>query len=120
MADSEPSDPVDTGQIIQADLANHVKTRISRAIEDMIDCADELRGLGTSLEGQSALETRAGPEALRETAVGVRAVAMQAFMTACRAAGISARLHAWADVVAIVEPIDDAPGSGQGASSAPE
>jgi hypothetical protein len=33
---------------------------------------------------------------------------MQAFISACRAAGISARLHSWADIVGIVDPPDDA------------
>jgi hypothetical protein len=122
MANQEPTDPPDTGQLLQADLTNHVRRRVGREVEDMIDCADELRGLGTSLDGQSALETHASPEALREAAVGVRAVAMQAFMSACRAAGISARLHARADIVGIVElPDDEAPDAGgQGASAAPE
>lgn len=116
MADSEPIEHEDPGQLLQADLRNHVKTRVSREIEDMIDCADELRGLGAALDTHSAIETRASPAAIRETAVGVRAVAIQAFMSACRAAGISARLHSWADIVGIVDPLDD----GETATISPE
>lgn len=123
MADSEPIEPPDTGQLLHADLNNHVRRRVGREVEDIIDCADELRGLANALDWHSALETHASPEALRETAVGVRAVAMQAFMSACRASGISARLHAWADVVGIVDPPDESfttDARGQGASPAPE
>ena len=107
MATDEPIEPPEAGQLLQQDLGNHVKRRISREVEEMIESADELRGLATSLDGLSALETRARPDMLREAAVGVRAVAIQAFISACRAAGISARLHSWADIVAIVDPPDD-------------
>lgn len=103
MATDEPRELPDTGQLLHDDIKNHVRRRVGREVEEMIDSADELRGLATSLEGFSALETRARPKMLRETAVGVRAVAMQTFISACRAAGISARLHAWADIVGIVD-----------------
>jgi hypothetical protein len=104
MATDEFIEPPEAGQLLQQDLKNHVKRRITREVEEMIESADELRGLATSMDGLSALETQARPDMLRETAVGVRAVALQAFISACRAAGISARLHAWADIVGIVEP----------------
>lgn len=122
MADKETIEPPDNGQLLQTDLGNHVKTRVSREIEDMMECADELRGLGTTLDWHSGLERGASPEAMRETAVGVRAVAIQAFMSACRAAGISARLHSWADVVDILDvPVEnEEAGGGQGGSSPPE
>lgn len=107
MATGEPIELPDAGQLLHQDVRNHVKRRIGREVEEMIESADELRGLATSLEGLSAIETRARPAMLRETAVGVRAVAMQAFINACRAAGISARLHSWADIVGIVDPPDD-------------
>jgi hypothetical protein len=103
MADSEPIEPPDNCQILHADLKNHVRRCVSREIHDMIECADELRGLGATLDWHSALESRASANVIRETAVGVRAVAMQSFMTACRAAGISARLHSWADVIGITD-----------------
>jgi hypothetical protein len=110
MATDEPIEPPGAGQLLQQDLRNHVKRRVSREVEEMIENADELRWLATSLETLSALETRASPAMLRETAVGVRAAAIQAFISACRAAGISARLHAWADIVAIVDPPDEPEG----------
>lgn len=118
MADSKPSEPPDAGQVLQADLRNHVQARVSREIEEMIESADELRGLAKTLDGHSSLEMHATPEMLRETAVGVRAVSLQTFISACRAAGISARLHSWADIAAILDLPDngDAPegAAGQG------
>jgi hypothetical protein len=85
----------------------------------MIECPDELRGLGARLDFHSVLEGGRNPESMREAAAGVRAVAMQVFMTASRAAGISARLHAWADIVGIVDPPDDGePGEGEQGASA--
>jgi hypothetical protein len=109
MATDEPIEPPGAGQLLHQDIKNHVRRRVGREVEEMIDSADELRGLAASLDGFSSLETRASPGMLRETAVGVRAVAMQAFISACRAAGISARLHSWADIVGIVDPPDDEP-----------
>ncbi len=108
MATDEPIEPPGAGQLLHQDIKNHVRRRVGREVEEMIDSADELRGLAASLDGFSALETRASPGMLREAAVGVRAVAIQAFISACRAAGISARLHSWADIVGIVDPPDDA------------
>lgn len=106
MADNETREPPEAGQILQADLRNHARARVSREVTEIIDCAEELRGLATSLEGHFTMETRASPTMLREAAIGVRAVSMQAFISACRAAGISARLYAWADVVAIIDDGD--------------
>jgi hypothetical protein len=106
MADEDPREPPEAGQILQADLMNHVRARVNREVTEIIDCADELRGLGASLDAHSGMEMRASPTMLREAAVGVRAVSMQAFISACRAAGISARLHAWADIVGIIDAPD--------------
>ena len=107
MAKDEPIEPPGAGQLLHEDITNHVRRRVGREVEEMIDSADELRSLAASLDGLSALETGARPGMLRETAVGVRAVAMQAFISACRAAGISARLHSWADIVGIVDLPDE-------------
>ena len=117
MADDEPMEPPDVGQILEADIRNHVRTRVNREVEEMIDCANELRGLARALDGHSALRPEPAPELLREATVGVRAVSLQAFFSACRAVGISARLHAWADIVGVdAEENGEPKGAERGAS----
>lgn len=63
--------------------------------------------LAVALEHQAELSTAAGTAELRQTAVGVRAVANHAFLTATATAGISERLSAWADVSLVVVPTAD-------------
>jgi hypothetical protein len=68
----------------------------------------ELHGLAAALEHHTGLSSAASPKELRQTAVGVRAVANQAFMTAAATAGVGERLAAWADVSGIVFPPSEA------------
>jgi len=107
MATNEPIETHTAGQLLAADLKNQVKHRVRGAIEALQNGADELHGLAAALEHHAALSSAASPEELRQAAVGVRAVANQAFMTASATAGVSERLSAWADVSGIVFPRPD-------------
>ena len=104
MATNEPIEAHTAGQLLAADLKNQVKHRVRGAIEALQNGADELHGLAAALEHHTGLSSAASPEELRQTAVGVRAVANQAFITASTTAGVSERLSAWADVSGIVFP----------------
>lgn len=108
MAKDEPIETHAAGQLLAADLKNQVKHRVRGAIEALQNGADELHGLAAALEHHTSLSSAASPEELRQTAVGVRAVANQAFMTAAAMAGVGERLSAWADVSGIVFPPGDA------------
>jgi hypothetical protein len=108
MATDEPIETLADGQLLAADLKNQVKHRVRGAIEALQNGADELQGLAVALEHHADLSSAASPAELRQTAVGVRAVANQAFITASTTAGVSERLSAWADVCSIVFPIGDA------------
>jgi hypothetical protein len=68
MATDEPIEPPEAGQLLHQDIKNHIKRRVGREVEEMIDSADELRGLAASLDGFSALETRARRRARRRDA----------------------------------------------------
>jgi len=107
MAMNEPIETHTSGQLLAADLKNQVKHRVKGAVEALQNGSDELRGLAAALELHADLSSAAGPEELRQTAVGVRAVATQAFMTAITTAGVSERLTAWAEVSGILFPPTD-------------
>jgi hypothetical protein len=107
MATNEPIETLSGGQVLAADLKNEVKRRVRGAIEALLIGAEEFQGLAATLEHHAALSTAASPAELRQTAVGVRAVANQAFLTATATAGISERLSAWADMSLIAFPTAD-------------
>lgn len=107
MADDHPIEPANPGQLLHKDLKHHVHNRLRRAVDDLMSRADELRGLATVLDRYGELNTEADFEQLREAAVGVRAVANQAFLTAASTTGISERLSAWADVAGVAVPLDE-------------
>jgi hypothetical protein len=102
MATQNASDPPSPGQLLHADVKNHLKNRIRREVGDLMDSIDELRGLASTLEQFAALSSDSAPEALRETSTAIRAVATQTFVCASRTSGISTRLQAWADVAGLI------------------
>jgi hypothetical protein len=106
MATENASDPPAVGQLLHADMKNHVKTRIRREIGGMLESVDELRGLASALERFTDLSADSRPEEVQETATGIRAIATQTFVCASNASGISTRLQAWADIAGIVLPGD--------------
>jgi hypothetical protein len=107
MAKDEPIETHAAGQLLAADLKNQVKHRVRGAIEALLNGADEFHGLAAALDHHADLSSAASPEELRQTAVGIRAVANQAFITASTTAGVSERLSAWADVSSILFPAAD-------------
>jgi len=109
MAENDANNGGTDGQLLAADVRARAKRRLGHELDELQESADELRGLARSLDGVSNGENTLGAAELREMAVTARAASMQTFMSACRTAGISARLHAWADVVGMVgdEPDQD-------------
>ena len=101
MAESDANDGETDGQLLAADVRTHVKRRLGRELDDLLESAEELRGLARSLEDVSGGESLPSAKTLRDMAVTARAASMQTFISACRTAGVSARLHAWADVVGL-------------------
>ena len=104
MAAETPSDVPSIGQLLQADVKNHLRYRISREMGDLLENVDELRGLAAALEVFSDVSADANPDYLRETATGIRAIATQTFVCASKTSGICTRLQAWAEIAGIVFP----------------
>lgn len=103
MADQEPMGVPDHGQLLHADLTNHLRHRLSYELNEMAECVDDLRGLATLLDWHTSLHTNASPEDIREAAVGLRAIAMQGFISACRVASLAARLNSWAEISGFIK-----------------
>jgi hypothetical protein len=110
MASNDANDGETDGQLLAADVRAHVRRRLGRELDELLENAEELRGLARSLEDVSGGENLPGAKALRDMAVSTRAASMQTFIAACRTAGISARLHAWADVVGLAGDAEETDG----------
>ena len=61
--------------------------------------ASALRGLAYTLDGFCGLNARAESEEIKQVAIGVRATAVQALLTASTAVGLSERLSTVATVL---------------------
>jgi hypothetical protein len=81
---------------VSADVQSHVKARISRAVDDIIQGADAARGLAMALDGLAELNAADDAEAVRETAIGLRAVGVQLALGALTLVGVSERLTTYA------------------------
>jgi hypothetical protein len=68
--------------------------------------AEQLKGLAQTLDGFCDLSAHADPEEMRRVAVGVKATAIHALLTAANVAGMSERLNSVAAVLEAVVPED--------------
>ena len=89
---------------LETELRSHVRARVVGAAADLLEGADALRGLAAALEISAGLEGTAGSGQLRETAIQVRATALQAMLSASAVAGVSERLTTCAGVLDTVGP----------------
>ena len=106
MAAETPSEGPTFGQLLHADVRNHVRHRLRREIGDLLEHVDELRGLASALEVFTDVSGDSKPEYLRETAVGISAIATQTFLCASKTSVVSTRLKAWADIQGLVLPVE--------------
>jgi hypothetical protein len=71
--------------------------------------AEQLKGLAQTLDGFCELSAHADAEEMRKVAVGIKATAVHALMTAANVAGMSERLTTVAAVLEAVIPPDSEP-----------
>lgn len=93
-----------TGLTLESELRSHVRARVANAAAELLEGADALRGLAAALEASAGLEGGAQSERLRDTAIQVRATALQAMLSASMVAGVGERLSTCAGVLDVIEP----------------
>lgn len=71
--------------------------------------AEQLKGLAQTLDGFCDLSAHADAEEMRRVAVGIKATAIHALLTAANVAGMSERLSTVAAVLEAVIPADIEP-----------
>ncbi len=74
---------------------------------ELLTSAEQLVGLGQTLDGFCELSSRAEPDEFKQVAVGVRATALHALLTAAAVVGLSERLTTVAAVLESVHTPDD-------------
>ena len=71
---------------------------------EVMSGAEQLRGLAQTLDGFCELSAHADAEEMRQVAVGIKATAIHALVTAANVAGMSERLSTVAAVLEAVMP----------------
>ena len=84
-----------------------LSARVRTTMGELLEGAEQLKGLAQTLDGFCGLSGRAEPEEIKQVAIGVRATAAQALLTASSAVGLSERLATVAFVLESVAPEDD-------------
>jgi hypothetical protein len=74
--------------IEDAILESHVRATMG----EVMTGAEQLRGLAHTLDGFCDLSARADAEEMRQVAIGIKATAVHALITAANVAGLSERL----------------------------
>jgi hypothetical protein len=87
-------------------LTSHIRATMG----EVMTGAEQLKGLAQTLDGFCDLSAaRADAEEMRQVAVGIRATAMHALLTAANVAGLSERLNSVAAVLEAIIPPDSEP-----------
>ena len=73
--------------------------RVRATMGDLLQGAEQLKGLAQTLDGFCGLHARAEADEIKLVAIGVRATAVQALLTASTAVGLSERLATVANVL---------------------
>lgn len=90
-----------------------ITSHLRATIGEVMIGAEQLKGLAQTLDGFCDLSGRADAEELRQVAIGIKATAVHALLTAANVAGLSERLGSVAAVLeAIIPPDSDPPISG--------
>jgi hypothetical protein len=84
-----------------------LSTRVRTTMGELLQGAEQLKGLAHALDGLCGLSARAEPEEIKQTAISIRATAVQALLTAASALGLSERLATVAHVLDNDMPPDD-------------
>ena len=87
-------------------------SHIRATMGEVMTGAEQLKGLAQTLDGFCDLSARADAQEMRQVAVGIRATAVHAVLTATNVAGLSERLTTVAAVLEAVIPDDDPPAGG--------
>ena len=80
--------------------------RVKATMGELLQGAEQLRGLAQTLDGFCGLNAQAEPDEIKQVAIGVRATAVQALLTASTAVGLSERLSTVATVLDAVQEED--------------
>lgn len=86
--------------IEDAMLTSHFRATMG----EVMTGAEQLKGLAQTLDGFCDLSARADAEEMRQVAVGIKATAVHALLTAANVAGMSERLNTVAAVLEAVLP----------------
>ena len=73
--------------------------RVRTTMGELLQGAEQLKGLAQTLDGFCGLNGQAEPDEIKQVAIGVRATAVQALLTASTAVGLSERLSTVATVL---------------------
>jgi hypothetical protein len=84
-------------------------SHIRATMGEVITGAEQLKGLAQTLDGFCDLSARADADEMRQVAVGIKATAAHAVLTATNVAGMSERLNTVAAVLEAVLPPDSDP-----------
>lgn len=96
--------------IEKAILESHVRATMG----EVMTGAEQLRGLAHTLDGFCDLSARANAEEMRQVAIGIKATAVHALITAANVAGLSERLTTAAAVVESMIPSELEPPTDDG------
>ena len=84
-----------------------LSSRVRTTMGELLQGAEQLRGLAHALDGLCGLSARAEPEEIKQTAISARATAVQALLTAASAVSLSERLATVANVLENALPPED-------------
>lgn len=92
-------------------LTSHVRATMG----EVVTGAEQLKGLAQTLDSFCGMSARADAEEMRQVAVGIKATAVHALVTAANVAGLSERLGSVAAVLEAIIPADlEPPPSSEG------
>ncbi len=90
-------------------LTSHVRLTMG----ELLTAADQLKGLSQTMDGFCELSGHADVEEMRQVAVGIKATALHALLTAAMVVGLSERLNTVAAVLESAIPPDDGANDGE-------
>jgi hypothetical protein len=85
--------------------------RVKHTVNELLEGAEQLKGLAETLDGFCGLSANAEPEEIKQVAIGVRATAVQTLLMASTAVGLSERLSTVAVLLNQAEPVAERPPS---------
>lgn len=84
-------------------------SHIRATMGEVMTGAEQLKGLAQTLDGFCDLSARADADEMRQVAVGIKATAVHAVLTATNVAGLSERLTTVAAVLEAIMPDEEPP-----------